>query len=366
MRAAVFHDRQVIRVEDVPAPAPGPGEALVAVAAAGICGSDLHVYRRHERWRPPSDLPYRAGHEFAGVVRAVGEGVDRGLLGRRVAVEPVHLAGCGRCRWCRQGAYHVCPRRGLDAAAARRRSMGFAELDVAPASHVFPIPDSLSFEVAALADVYACAVHAVHRVPVGPADAVAVIGTGPVGLSLGQVARASGARRTIVVGRRDAVLELALAVGAADAVVNSSRGRDPGAAVAELTGGEGADVVFETVGESGEGTLAHALAVVARGGRVGILGSFSGQVAVAHREANAKEIDLRWSNSYSTWNGVREFRIALDMIAEGRVQAAPLITHRYPLGRIAEAFGAAADRAASGAVKVIVEPELGAAAGEAA
>jgi L-iditol 2-dehydrogenase len=172
---------------------------------------------------------------------------------------------------------------------------------------------------------------------------------------MGQVARAAGARRVIMIGRRDEPLQLALRVGAADAVVNNSRVASVGEAIADLTQGELCDAVFETVGGH-EDTIAQAVEAAAFGGRVGIIGAFWGDVAVAYRAANRKELDLRWCNSYSTWHGVREFQIALDLLSEARVQAEPLITHRFSLDEIGAAFVAADDKRASGAVKVLIQP----------
>lgn len=354
MKAALFYGGRDIRVEDVPDPLPGPGEVLIDVRAAGVCGSDLHPYRGANPWGAVETVPRRAGHELAGVVAALGSGVTGLEVGQRVGVEPMHLVGCGRCRQCRRGDYHICPTRGLRD-GQRRGSAGFSELDVAAAANVFPLPDAVSLEAAALLDVYACGVHAVNRIPLRPLDHVCVIGTGPIGLTMGQVARASGARQVIMVGRRDEALDLALRVGAADTVVNASRAASVGEAVAELTAGELCDAVFEAVGGTA-GTLAQAVEVATFGGRIGILGAFWGDVAVAYRAANRKEIDLRWCNSYATFGGVREYQIALDLLAEGRVQAEPLITHRFPLAEIGAAFAAADDRQASGAMKVIVQP----------
>jgi threonine dehydrogenase-like Zn-dependent dehydrogenase len=212
----------------------------------------------------------------------------------------------------------------------------------------------VSLAAASMLDVYACGVHAVHRVPIRPQDVVCVLGTGPIGMTMGQVARASGARQVVMVGRRDELLELAKQVGAADAVVNNQR-QAVGAAIADLTDGEGCDAVFEAVGGQA-GTLADAVEAAAFGGVIGIIGAFWGDVSVAYRAANRKEIDLRWCNSYASWNGVREYQIALDMVAEGRVEADPLVTHRFALDDIAAAFRAADDKRASGAVKVVIEP----------
>jgi 2-desacetyl-2-hydroxyethyl bacteriochlorophyllide A dehydrogenase len=354
VKAALFYGGRDIRVEELPDPTPGPGEVLVDVGAAGVCGSDLHPYRGADPWGGQVIGPRRAGHELAGVVVALGPGVSHVEVGQRVGVEPMHLVGCGACRQCHRGDYHVCPMRGLRN-GQRHASAGFSELDLVVAENVYPLPDSISLDAASLLDVYGCGVHAINRIPLRASEYVCVVGTGPIGLTMGQVARAAGARRVIMIGRRDEPLQLALRVGAADAVVNNSRVASVGEAIADLPQGELCDAVFETVGGD-EDTIAQAVEAAAFGGRIGIIGAFWGDVAVAYRAANRKELDLRWCNSYSTWHGVREFQIALDLLTECRVQAEPLITHRFPLSEIRAAFAAADDKRASGAVKVLIQP----------
>jgi 2-desacetyl-2-hydroxyethyl bacteriochlorophyllide A dehydrogenase len=354
MKAALFYGGRDIRVEELPDPLPGPGDVLIDIGAAGVCGSDLHPYRGASPWGDQSPGPRRAGHELAGTIAALGSGVTTLYTGQRVGIEPMHLVGCGACRQCRRGDYHVCPRRGLREDGQRRSSAGFSELDLAVAENVFPLPDHVSLEAASLLDVYGCAIHALNRIPLRLTDYVCVVGTGPIGLTMGQVARAAGVKKVIMVGRRDPLLEFAIRVGAADLVVNNTKVLI-GEAIADLTDGEFCDAVFETVGGTAD-TVEQAVEAAAFGGKIGIIGAFWNDVAVAYRAANRKEIDLRWCNSYATWNGVREYQIALDLVAEGRVQAEPLITHRYPLSEITEAFAAADDKRASGAVKVIVQP----------
>lgn len=355
MRAALFYGGRDIRVEELPDPTPGPSEVLVGIKAAGVCGSDLHPYRGADPWGSPASVgPRRAGHELSGVVAALGAGISHIEVGQRVGIEPMHLVGCGRCRQCRRGDYHVCPTRGM-VNGQRRGSAGFSELDLVVADNIYPLPDSVSLDVASLLDVYGCGVHAINRMPLRSSEYVCVVGTGPIGLTMGQVARAAGAKRVIMIGRRDEPLQFALDVGAADAVINNTRTVKLSEAVADLTDGDLCDAVFETVGGT-EDTLGQSVEVAAYGGRVGIIGAFWGNVAVAYRSANRKELDVRWCNSYSTWHGKREFQIALDMVADGRVQAEPLISHRYPLTEIAAAFQAADDKRGSGAVKVVVQP----------
>jgi threonine dehydrogenase-like Zn-dependent dehydrogenase len=355
MRAALFYGGPDIRVEDLPQPEPGPGEVLVRVRAAGICGSDLHGYRRPAPVPAPGETPVgqQSGHELAGTVAALGPGVSGLSVGQRVGIEPEHLIGCGACVYCRRGDDHLCADRGRRH-GERQASAGFSELDVCAARNVHPLPDGVSDAAAAILDCYACAVHAVHRAPPLPFATAAVIGTGAIGMNVGQVARAVGARRVVMVGTRPEPLAIARAAGAADAGVPNST-TDPVAGVLDLTGGAGADVVFETVGGAAP-TLEQAVAMARPGGTVCVLGMFTTPPRLDERLAYRKELTITWSNSYSTWQGVSEYEIALGMLADGRVRAEPLITHHFPLERIGEAFAAAADKRGSGAIKVLVHP----------
>ena len=259
------------------------------IGAAGICGSDLHPYRGENPWGGGGDGPRRGGHELAGMVAAVGSDVAGLTVGQRVGVEPMHLVGCGQCRYCRRGDYHLCPRRG-ERRGQPTYSAGFSEFDLVVADNVFPLPDSVSLEAASLLDVYACGVHALNRVPLRPFETVVVLGTGPIGMTTGQVARAAGARHVIMVGRRDELLAVAREVGAADAVVNVTR-EEVGPAVRRLTDGLGAEVVIESVGGH-EATMRAAVEAAAPGAQIGVIGAFIGDVAVAYAEANRKELTV--------------------------------------------------------------------------
>ena len=212
----------------------------------------------------------------------------------------------------------------------------------------------MSDEEAALLDVYAVAVHGVNRIAVKPYHSVVVQGTGAVGLTQGQVARALGARQVIIIGTRDEPLEVARSCGAADAVVNGNK-VNAVQAVLDLTGGDAADVIFETVG-SHAATVQQAIDLAAPGGIVGVVGLFVEPISIDTRLAMKKEVDIRWVNSYSTWAGRREFQIALDLVASGRVQAKPLITHRVSLDRVAEGFALANNKRELSAIKVLVIP----------
>jgi threonine dehydrogenase-like Zn-dependent dehydrogenase len=182
---------------------------------------------------------------------------------------------------------------------------------------------------------------------------VVVLGVGPIGLAVAQVARAAGAGRVVAVGTRDGPLEVARRLGC-DGAINTSV-EDVAERVRSLTDGAGAEVVFEAVGGRAA-TLPLAIEVAARGGVVGVIGSYVEPQTLDPAACMRKEVSLRWVWSYGTWQGIPEFQIALDMLASGRVEAAPLITHRFPLDRIAEAFAAADDKRVSGAIKVLVNP----------
>ncbi len=352
MKAALFYGGPDIRVQEVPTPVPGAGEVLVKVQAAGICGSDLHGYRDPSASLAHGSGPRMTGHELAGVVAALGAGVEGFKLGQRVGVEPRHLVGCGKCRWCRRGDYHLCPTRGRQG-DKRIGSTGFAEYSLEPAFNVYPLPDSMEMLHASILDVYACAVHALRIAPVIPASRVVVQGAGAIGLTALELYKIGGARQIIVCDVVDASLDMAKKLGA-DAVVNSAK-VDPIAAVKELTEGEGADVVVEAVGGMAP-TFGPDITMCARGGRVLIIGMYGKPQTFDIREAQAKEINVQLCNSYSSWNGVPEFKIALDLMAAGKLAPKDLITHTVSLDKIKDGFEMAVNKNQSGAIKVVVLP----------
>lgn len=351
MKAAVFYGGTDIRVEEMPIPEPEPGEVLIRVRSGGVCGSDLHPYRGQNPYGVRE--PHQRGHELAGEVAGLGAGVTSLSIGQRVGIQAEHLLGCGTCRYCLRGEYHLCPSRGMPH-GRRSESHGFSQYDTCVATNCFPLPDHVDYDAASQLDCYACGVHALNRANPTPDWTAVIIGTGAIGITLGQVARSYGVGKIIMVGTRHAPLDLARGIGSADEIVANSDG-DPVDAVLEATDGEGVDVVFETVGGTAP-TLSQAIGMARRGGIVSVLGVFTGSQEVDVVTAYRKELRIQWSNSYSSWRGVSEYQTALSLLDAGRIDPTGFITHHFHLDEIGDAFAAANDKRQSGAIKVIVNP----------
>jgi L-iditol 2-dehydrogenase len=313
-----------VALRELPQPRPGPGQVLLAVRAAGICGTDLHIYHGEFRTEPPVVL----GHELAGEVVAIGEEVTRIAVGDRATTETYfHL--CGSCRFCRGGQPNLCPERrsigsGVDG--------GFAPYVVVPEGNIHYLPDHLTYQEAALSEPLACVVHGALELPkVTPGDVAVVAGPGAIGLLTLQVARAAGAA-VIVLGTGADHRRLALAqeLGATRAVDVDDENPIP--IVRDLTGGWGADIVFEC---SGAGPAALSLLDHARrGGQYAQIGLFGKPVAWDLDQVCMKELRVTGSNASvpSAW------RTALRLLEEGRVRTGALISDVYPLADWEEAF----------------------------
>ncbi len=261
MRAALLHGPGDLRVEDVEDPVPGPGEVVLAIAAAASCGTDVKsVLRGH-----PSitTYPARLGHEFAGVVEAVGEGVGHVAPGDEVFCG--NSAPCGVCAQCRRGRESLCE-------DLLYLLGGFAEKVLVPELvarvNLHRLPDGLSLELAPLAEPLACAVHALDAVEIQPGDPVAILGAGSLGLMLCGLAASAGAK-PIVLDPHEERLAAAERFGAAHAV-RATRGTEDVERVRELTEGRGAWLVIEAVGRPEAWELAVAMA--APGGTVNLFG----------------------------------------------------------------------------------------------
>ncbi|MCO6453276.1 MAG: galactitol-1-phosphate 5-dehydrogenase [Caldilineales bacterium] len=327
MQAQVLHAVGDMRFEAIARPTPGPGEVLVRVVACGVCGSDIPRTFVKGTYHFPTII----GHEFAGQVEEVGEGVEGFRSGDAVAVFP--LIWCGRCSACEQGRYAQC----LDYDYLGSRSDGaFAEFVVAPARNLLPVPDGVSLDIAAMTEPAAVALHAVRRAGSAVGQTVAIFGAGPIGLMAAQWARIMGAGQVIVFDIVPEKLELARTLGFETAFNNFEV--DPVKKLEALTSGEGAEVTVEAAGVPQ--TFRQAVAATRRAGRMIILGNPASDVILPVpliSQAMRREIDLLgvWNSDYSAAGNDDDWRTVLCAMASGALQLEPLITHRLPL---AEAF----------------------------
>lgn len=305
MRAARLHAPGDLRIETVPDPTPGPGEAVLSIAAALTCATDVKsVSRGHTSI---AGYPSPLGHEFAGIVEAVGPGVGNVRVGD--AVFCGNSAPCGDCFQCRRGRQSLCE-------DLLYLLGGFGERLVVPErivrTNVLPLPRDLELRLAPLAEPLACAVHALDAVDVRPGDAVAVVGAGSLGLMLCALAADAGAR-PIVLDPHEERLARAPAFGAAE-TVKAERGVPDVAAVKALTAGRGAPVVIEAVGRPETWELAVAMACP--GGTVNLFGGCARDTtfAVPTERVHYEEVTL-----VGTYHHAPRFLArALELLAEGR------------------------------------------------
>lgn len=344
MKAARYYaDRPGLSVEEVPEPTAGPGEVVVAVRAAGLCGTDLHIAR--ERSLPTAKSPITLGHEGAGVIAAVGSGVNGWSTGERVTFYP--SIACGECGACRNGRLPLCQRAlifGLQVDGT------FAGSVAMPAANLVRLPESVSFAAGAiLSDAVATAYHAVvKRGAVRVGETVAVFGCGGVGYHGVLFARRAGAARIVAVDTSPGALERARRAGATDVV--DARAQEPAKAIRALTGGEGVDAAFEFVGRAA--TVAEALRSAARPGRVIVVGVGPERIELPPLTSFVGR-ELAVIGSMGSYRKDLEEVIAL--VAAGEVDLRGSVTHEFALADIEAALDTLASKAGD-PVRVVVTP----------
>jgi L-iditol 2-dehydrogenase len=334
MHAAVLHAPRDLRYEEVPVPSPGPDDVLVRVTTNGICGSDIHFYREGKLGPYTVSRPYIPGHEACGVVVRESARPGGPRKGQRVAIEPG--IPCRHCPLCKSGRYNLC--RDVVFMSAPPVNGTFAQYAALAADFVHPLPDLVDEESGAFVEPLAVGVQACARAGLEAAGTVAVIGAGPIGLVTMLVARAFGASAVYLVDRLASRLALGASLGA-DATIDAGSA-DPVTRVAELTGGKGADFVFDATGSST--ACASAPAMAARGGSVTLIGWPEKSVFPFPIERIIEwELDVHGSNRYAN-----AFPRAIALLAGGKIDVHPLISHRFRLDRVVEAFEFAADNPA--------------------
>lgn len=336
MLAAFSGGKEKIEVRDAPVPSPGPGEVLLRVRACGICGSDLHFYHG-ELPVVPTISP---GHEFAGEVAEVGEGVQGFAAGQRVVVEP--LRTCRECSYCRMGSYQICAKRVLLGTFAPG---GLAEYVAVPAHILYPLPDALDFELGALVEPLAVAVHGLHLVDLSFGERVVVLGSGSIGIMATLAARALGAAEVFATYRHEHQAQAIVAAGATRAV--------PASEAAALAN-EKPDVVVEAVGGHAD-TLKQAVGLVRPGGRISVLGLFTQPVQVNALAVVLNEVRAVGAITYCRPGRHSDFEVALRIIEADPERVHRVISHRFPLREADEAFRTAADKSTA-SLKVQVHP----------
>jgi threonine dehydrogenase-like Zn-dependent dehydrogenase len=359
MQAAVLYGEGDLRLAtDYPVPEPGPGEVLIRVAACAICGSDPKILAHGWPGHPPYGIPgerggFIFGHEYTGLIVALGQDVTEFSVGDRVAVEP--HKGCGFCDNCRDGLYTTCLNYGNQGKGHRHYGFssngGYAEYVCNHVNSVYKIPDTMSLEEATLITTAATSLYGIRRIGgIQAGETVVVSGPGAIGLMAVVMARLMGAGTIVLTGTRPERLELGRALGA-DITINV-REHDVVKRLMALTEGVGADAALECSGTA-RGAV-DAVEFIKKNGRVALVGIYGEPAPL-----NVNKI-VQWNITVagSKAEGERSMAQALALLGRRDVDLSALITHRFSLAQIHAAFETAEKRL-GGALKVVVKPQAG-------
>jgi L-iditol 2-dehydrogenase len=343
MHALLLTEYRKLELVSMAPPSLGPRDVLVRVAACGICGSDVHGYDGSSGRRIP---PIVMGHEAAGTVAEVGAEVDRVRVGDRVTFDSTIF--CGQCDVCRAGHVNLCGHRRVFGVSCDeyRQHGAYAELVAVPQNILHPLPPELPFEHAALIEPVSVALHAVDLLKVKPGERAVVVGSGMIGLIVIQALRVAGCRDVIAVDIDAGRLQLARELGATHTI--HSKQADAVSAVLELTGGRGADVSAEVVGNTA--ALSTAVRSVTRGGRVVLVGNISPEVALPLQIVVSRELTL-----FGSCASAGEYPRAIELVACGAIRVAPLISALAPLAEGPQWFERLYARE-PGLMKVVLQP----------
>jgi L-iditol 2-dehydrogenase len=319
MKALVLKDYRRFAVEDFAVPVLQSDEVLVRVRACGICGSDVHGMDGSSGRRIP---PIIMGHEAAGEIAQVGNGVTGWKAGDRVTFDSTVY--CGDCWYCRRGKINLCENRrvlGVSCGDYRRHG-AFAEYVAVPQRILYRLPDNLSFEQAAMVEAVSVALHAVKRTPLSDAASVVVVGTGMIGLLVVQVLRVAGCKQIVAIDLEEGKLQLAKKLGA----THTLKADEPDLLekIRALTEGRGADAAFEVVGLAP--TVKTAIESLRKGGSVTLVGNLKPQVDLPLQAVVTRELTL-----FGTCGSAGEYPECLDLIASGRINVTEFVSATAPL-----------------------------------
>ena len=340
MKAAIYTGDEQIELRDVDSMEVVPGYVIVDTRSSGICGSDLHSYFGH--WDRSDSKAH--GHEVCGVITEVGDDVDGFAVGDKVTMEC--FSHDGTCKLCDQGHYNHCLDRGGFSGDGHG---GFAESTMMHVSSLFKLPKNFTFEQGALVEPLAVCHRAVMQAGATSRDRVVVLGGGTIGLLTLAAAKAAGVREILITVKYPQQVEVAKAYGA-DRIVDVNE-EDVVEVVKEWTEGLGAECVIETVG--GARNFDAALSCIQKRGTVVLVAGYFEPLEVDIRRIVGTEAVVTGSNCYGYSGREKDFDAAIELIASGQVDPTKIVTHRYDLGEIVEAFRVAADKK-SGSVKVHV------------
>ncbi|POP47134.1 Zn-dependent oxidoreductase [Superficieibacter electus] len=320
MKSIVVKNPDELVIEDRPLPAPAAGEVRVRIKLAGICGSDSHIYRGHN---PFAQYPRVIGHEFFGVIDAIGEGVDSLRLGQRVSVDPV--ISCGHCYPCSVGKPNVCTSLVV---LGVHRDGGFSEYAVVPAKNAFAIPDNLADHHAVMVEPFTIAANVTGQVNPGKNDIALVYGAGPMGLTTVQVLKGVyKVRQVIVVDRIDERLAMAQKSGA-DTVINN-REHSLAARLIE----EGIQPTLIVDAACHPSILQEAISLASPAARIVIMGFSSEPTEIIQQGITGKEISI-----FSSRLNANKFPLVIDWLTQGLIDPDKLITHTFDYQQVADAI----------------------------
>lgn len=311
-----------ITFREIPVPQAGPGQVLVRIQMIGVCGSDIHVYHGKH---PFTTYPVTQGHEVSGEIAALGEGVEGFALGQKVTIEP--QVYCGHCYPCTHGKYNLCE---------ELKVMGFQTTGTAStyfavdASKVTPIPQDMDFAEGAMIEPLAVAVHAVRRYGDVRGKKVVVIGAGPIGNLVSQVAKGMGAETVMVTDVSDYRLALAKTCGA-DVAVNT-RSQEFGDAMVAHLGPDKADVIYDCAGNNI--TMNQAIRCARKGSTIILVAVFADMATVDLAVLNDHELDLNTTMMYRHEDYVK----AIEMVNEGKIHLRPLMSKVFPFREYQQAY----------------------------
>lgn len=340
MKAFQLFGKQDLRLIELPEPEIGKNEVLLKIKKVGICGTDLHIYNGGMN----VPLPLVLGHEFVGNVVKIGDEVINVKVGDRAVAE--HVIGCGKCLYCQQGKRNLCK---TPTVIGLHRTGALAEYLAISSELVYPLPNELSYDDGVLVEPLSIAVYAVQNTLIRVGDTVAVVGQGPIGLLVDQVAKKAGAT-VFGFDRHDQRLNFAKEHGYIFQGINITKQNYLDEFKQMIAGGDGADVVFEAVGSDSSAELALELA--RSSGQVTILGVFEHNVQINMMQIVKKELHVQGS-----WTCIFSFPQSLLLLKSKAIDTTHFITHRYPFSDTVKAFQeASTDK--EGRIKSVIEFEM--------